>query len=203
MTKMAMIEYFLILRPLSLTCSVIATIVTAAVVANGEREIFFSFRFFRALMMAISIQLGANLTNTYYDFLNGVDTVNDKQKEYRVDNGLATGAVSIRGIQALMYFLYAIGLLCIFPVFLTTDNPFISIIFAFGIFLAYFYTASLHGFGGLKYLALGDVIIFLCFGPLLMQGVSIILKDSMDTQLYIYSVPLGFCLLYTSPSPRD
>lgn len=61
-------------------------------------------------------------------------------------------------------------------------------IFISGMLLAFFYTATPVG---LKYKALGDVTIFLCFGPLLMQCVSILLIGGTDNNLYLYSIPIG------------
>jgi len=54
--------------------------------------------------------------------------------------------------------------------------------------LAYFYTAKPVG---LKYIALGDITIFLCFGPLLMQATSLVLTGMANTRLNVFSIPLG------------
>ena len=65
-----LMEYVLATRPWSFTCGFIPVMITAAVVGSS----FLSVNFFRAAIMAIAVQAGANLTNTYYDFINGVDT---------------------------------------------------------------------------------------------------------------------------------
>ena len=52
--------------------------------------------------------------------------------------------------------------------------------------LSFLYTANPVG---LKYRMLGDLTVFVCFGPLLMQCTSLILTGRMDERLYLYSVP--------------
>lgn len=181
-------DYLDILRPLSLTCSVMATLITTAVV---DYQAFFTLRFGFALIMAISVQLAANLTNTFFDYKNGIDIVDERQKEYRLDRGLANGIISENILIILMVVFYSIAILCIIPFIISTSNNRLLIIFSVGILLAFFYTANPLGFGGLKYKALGDITIFTCFGPLLMQCISIMLTDSIRDELYIFSVPIG------------
>jgi len=43
----------------------------------------------------------------------------------------------------------------------------------------------------LKYRALGDVTIMLCFGPIIMQACSVVLTGKMDPSLYAYAVPVA------------
>merc|ERR1740138_97156 len=43
----------------------------------------------------------------------------------------------------------------------------------------------------LKYRALGDIVIMLCFGPILMQACCIVLIDKVDPMLYAYSIPVA------------
>lgn len=188
-----LLSYMAVLRPLSLTCGVMATLITTAVVTEpvAHSIAFTSTRFILAMGMAVSVQLGANLTNTYFDFKNGVDVVDKRQLQYRLDKGLANGQVSEKSVFWLMILFYSIGIGCASPFLLTAKSSALPLIFGFGLALAFFYTANPLGVGGLKYVALGDVTIFLCFGPLLMQCVSIILTGEMNEDLYIYTIPMG------------
>ena len=38
---------------------------------------------------------------------------------------------------------------------------------------------------------MGDITIFVCFGPLLMQGTSLFLTSNTNSLLHIYSLPIG------------
>ena len=53
-----------------------------------------------------------------------------------------------------------------------------------------FYTFNIFS---IKYLGrgFGEMAIFLCFGPLLMEGVSVILTGDYDFDIFIMSLPIG------------
>jgi 1,4-dihydroxy-2-naphthoate octaprenyltransferase len=46
---------------------------------------FFSLHVLQAFIFGICVQAGANLTNTYYDFINGNDTKDDSGDRALVD----------------------------------------------------------------------------------------------------------------------
>ena len=64
-------EYVIATRPWSFTAAAIPILVTGAVVAPS---MILSTNFLRCLVMGITVQAGANLTNTYFDYVNGFDT---------------------------------------------------------------------------------------------------------------------------------
>jgi 1,4-dihydroxy-2-naphthoate octaprenyltransferase len=121
-----------------------------------------------------------------------VDVVDDKQLKYRLDKALANGKVSQTSIFVLMIIFYAIGIMSIWPLLLAHANTTMLYIFAVGLFLAFFYTANPIG---LKYKALGDITIFLCFGPLLMQCISMMLTGRVNQELFLYTIPIGECIM--------
>lgn len=174
-------EYFIASRPYTFTASIIPIMVTTAVVGGS----FQSLDFFRTVAMGISVQSAANLSNTYFDFVNGVDT----KAMASGDKGLVDARnITSTGVLILSMICYLTGLITVLPVFLQRTDVMLPSIFFTGIALAFFYTATPVG---LKYKALGDITIYLCFGPLLMQGSSIMLTGEIDPLLYIYSIPIG------------
>jgi|Dee2metaT_26_FD_contig_31_3239578_length_1031_multi_8_in_0_out_0_1 1,4-dihydroxy-2-naphthoate octaprenyltransferase len=178
-----MTSYIIATRPWSFTAAAIPILLTAAV----TRTPILSLEVLQALAVGIFVQAGANLTNTYYDFINGIDT-----KDNPADSSIVEGKVSKRAVFFLSYLCYAAGIFLASPVLIKTDlNDRMIVIFAVGLILAYFYTAKPVG---LKYMALGDITIFLCFGPLLMQFTSLLLTGDINKNIYVYSVPIG---LYT------
>jgi 1,4-dihydroxy-2-naphthoate octaprenyltransferase len=172
-------EYFLATRPWSFTAALVPILVTAAVLGAP----IISMPFFRSLAIGVTIQAAANLTNTYYDYINGVDTLMNTGEKT-----LCAKKVSTAGLLTLMISCYIIGTLAVLPVLLETTGRELMVIFAAGVFLAFFYTANPIG---LKYCALGDITIFLCFGPLLMQCTAIILTGKTHSSLHLYSIPIG------------
>jgi len=189
-----MLQYALATRPWSFTAAAVPILVTAAVTTAP----LLSINFFRAMSLGVTVQAGANLTNTYYDFVNGVDT-----KETVAcgsgDKTLVDKKMSTTGVVLLSVFFYLCAIGCIIP---SLNVEHTLGIFAVGMTLAFFYTAKPIG---LKYKALGDVTIFICFGPLLMQCTSLLLTGTLNDRLYLYSVPIGLlteCILHANNS-RD
>ena len=173
-------EYVLAMRPWSFTAAIVPVAVTTAVVGGSFR----SPVFLRAMAMGICIQAGANLTNTYFDFLNGIDNRDTNNGE----KTLVDRKVSPLGVIALSILCYTLGVGVILPVLLAKYDIQLLFIVALGVLLAFFYTANPVG---LKYKALGDITIFLCFGPLLMQCTSMLLTGSIHQDIYLYSIPIG------------
>lgn len=175
------LEYFIACRPYTFTASIIPIMVTTAVVGGS----FQSLEFWRTIAMGISVQSAANLSNTYFDFVNGVDT----KAMVSGDKGLVNARnISSIGVLHLSVMCYLVGLATVLPVFLERSDMMLPIIFFTGIALAFFYTATPVG---LKYKALGDITVYVCFGPLLMQGSSIMLTGKIDPSLFLYSIPAG------------
>lgn len=166
-------------RPWSFTAAIIPVIITAAL----SRPSFHFQNLCVAIVMGIFIQAGANLTNTYYDYVNKIDTDDYGERT------LFEGSLSPTFLVGMSTVCYAIATLSVLSVVeFTSDGQLITIFFV-GILLAFFYTADPVG---LKYHALGDVTVFLCFGPLLMQCTSLILIGKQSWDLNIYSIPIGF-----------
>ena len=176
------IEYLAATRAYSFTASLIPILLTAAVSESSFRSI----AFVRALTMGIAVQSGANLSNTYFDFQNGVDT-----KETKSGDKALVDARHITATGTLIFslFCYVLGFFAVLPALIEhADDTHLRWIFLLGILLAFFYTANPFA---LKYMALGDITIYVCFGPLLMQGTCIMMTGSMNPLLYLYSIPVG------------
>lgn len=175
-----LVELIIASRPWSFTAAIVPVVVTAAVVGAS----FTSTTFFRTLIMAVCVQAGANLTNTYFDYVNGVDNKDSVNGEKTLVE---------KKIEPLLLFstslvFFAISLFSVLPNLMAANSNELIIIFISGILLSYFYTAKPVG---LKYFALGDITIFICFGPLLMECASIMLVGSTNSSLLVYSVPVG------------
>lgn len=172
-------EVVLAVRPWSLTAAVIPVLVTAA--ATGSSLL--SGECAKVLMMGVAVQCGANLTNTYYDFINGVDGKNTGERTL-VERKLHPNTVLLLSI---LFFLLGTGVVFM-DLVANVESTKLMLVFVLGLVLSYFYTAQPVG---LKYIALGDITIFLCFGPLLMQCTSLILTGQTTREVYYLCVPIG------------
>jgi len=128
----------------------------------------------------------ANLCNTYFDFRNGVD------KETADDRALVDGTVSQDGVLRLSLALFGLAgvMLARFTYIVGAHYMYLALP---GMLLALFYTADPFS---LKSRGLGDVVIFLCFGPLLMLAVHLsIVSAAVSTYsaslVVALSVPVG------------
>ena len=139
----------------------------------------------RALIMGITIQAGANLMNSYFDYMNGVDS---KDSATLGDRSLVDKKITPTVAIVLSVILFMVGVGVVIPLLMKSQqSDFIAIILS-GLLLAVFYTATPVG---LKYYALGDITIFLCFGPLLMQATCIMITGKSNYDLNYYSVPVS------------
>lgn len=66
-------KYIIATRPWSFTATVIPVLITAAIISREGGQKVVLQDVLRVLFIIISVHAGANLTNTYYDFVNGVD----------------------------------------------------------------------------------------------------------------------------------
>lgn len=97
--------------------------------------------------------------NSYYDFLNGVDQRATSEDRTLVDSILKPSDVMTMGCVA--YLLSLVGF-ALSSALSSTPIPLLAILFFGGLSGSFLYTG---GFG-FKYLALGEVVVALCFGPL-------------------------------------
>ena len=74
-------NYIIATRPWSFTASVIPILIASALLYKTHPSQIEAIEVLRVLMIIVFVQAGANLTNTYYDFVSGVDnkkTIGDR-----------------------------------------------------------------------------------------------------------------------------
>ena len=161
--------------------------------------------------------LFSNLYNDYYDVSDGTDEANTEYFNAGMNSSVLKGAqlsggsraielglITLKGTKSLANRMFIFGLIVALGILYvsymntgSTSNAINSIIIAsIGVFIGYFYTAkpiklsSLYG--------LGELSIFLAFGPLLTLGAgfaisidTIILYSEEFYNLIILGIPLG------------
>eukprot|EP00040_Diaphanoeca_grandis_P020151 m.107134 g.107134 ORF g.107134 m.107134 type:complete len:473 (+) comp27771_c0_seq4:279-1697(+) len=170
------------LRPWSFPASITPIAVTAALL--HERTSLFSMNLLYTFFTVIFFHATANLFNTYYDFVSGVDT-----KELADDRGLVDNTVSPATVWKLACGCGASGLVSGFMLATSVENSTtIWCILIPTLLLCWMYTAHTSN---LKGRGLGEITVFLLFGPMLMATVSLALIEEVPSVVYGYSVPLG------------
>jgi 1,4-dihydroxy-2-naphthoate polyprenyltransferase len=133
-----------------------------------------------------------NLLNDFTDFSRGVDKDNYFRTQYGV-HPLVQNFWTKR--QQLTWFLVS-GVLAfssgVYALFYTGFSPFVIGLFAFGALALLFYTWPL------KYLGLGELAIFLIWGPILVAGVYIVLMGGNTGNIWnvaLAGVPFGLSVV--------
>jgi 1,4-dihydroxy-2-naphthoate octaprenyltransferase len=154
-----------------------------------------TFHFLPWLIVTLGLFLahGANnLLNDYIDFRRGVDRPPYFRTQYGV-HPLVQGFWTPRqqlvwfGVTGALAFLSGV-----FALMYTNFSPAVIVLFAFGSVVILLYTWPL------KSLALGELLIFLIWGPVMTAGVYVVLAGGAWTvaawQAALAGVPFGLCV---------
>ncbi|TMI89720.1 MAG: 1,4-dihydroxy-2-naphthoate octaprenyltransferase [Bacillati bacterium ANGP1] len=171
-------------RPFSFTASIVPVLLGSAIAS--AQGMFTPGLLALALLGAVGIQGAANLFSDYFDYRGGYDTPESFGGSGVLVRGiLQPSEVFLAGL-ALMAASVAIGL------YLTairgTPILLLGILGAFG---AYFYSGRPIAY---KYHALGDLAIFLLFGPLMALGAYYVQARVVELVPMLYALPVG-CLV--------
>ena len=186
------------LRAFSFPVSVLPVLVVTALVrppAQWHWDILIA-----SMLGAALLHAAGNLFNDYFDFLSGVDRKLEDD-ENRPGRFLVRGELTPKDIlaEAIIFLLLA----------LPVGGYLIA---RCGLSLLWFAVAA--GFGlycytgpplKLKYRALGEPLIFLVFGPLLMLGAGFAQTGSLQWNVLLLSIPVGLATtaILTANNIRD
>eukprot|EP01113_Clastostelium_recurvatum_P033710 TRINITY_DN4489_c0_g1_i1.p1 TRINITY_DN4489_c0_g1~~TRINITY_DN4489_c0_g1_i1.p1 ORF type:complete len:311 (-),score=51.76 TRINITY_DN4489_c0_g1_i1:10-942(-) len=193
-------DYIIATRPWSFTASIGITLVASAISYNSVPRYYF-VDFILVLLGALFIHIAGNLINTYYDFKTGLDKKATADDRTLVDNMIKPGQVKNMAILSLVC---AVIIGAYFTLAMPTPTQAwgLFIRLAIGSLLTIFYTATPVS---LKYKGLGDVAIFICFGPLLVESVFYIhnnlyrtLPNNINISFYsdvaLFSIPTAILI---------
>ena len=180
---LAIHSYLIALRPWSFTISLppVALGCCLAYKTNAEFDITI---FFMVCFIALCVHAAGNLVNTYYDYNKGVDTQCVSDDRTLVDNIIGQSDVVSMGAAA-----YFLG--CIAFTVLVYISParmeLLALVYFGGLSGSFLYTGGL----GLKYIALGDLVVFLIFGPVTVLFAFVAQTGSLSWIPLLYAVPLA------------
>ncbi len=170
-------------RPFSFTASVVPAIVAAAWIGwRGEAATWALLPL--VVLCSLLFHAGTNCISDYYDFVRGVDRPGTKGSSGVLLEGLMQ-PVQVRN-AGLLYFALGVALGL---VFVAARGPVMLAIGAAGLAGGYFYCGGPRGY---KYVALGDVFVFLLMGPLMVLGGYVALTGRVDAGPAWVAVPVGF-----------
>lgn len=134
------------------------------------------------LLTALLLQIGTNLANDYYDFKKGADT------QERVGPTRVTQAGLIPPGQVKAAFIGVFALAALASIYLVTRGGWpIAVLAGLAILSGIFYTAGRHPLG---YMGLGDLLVFIFFGPVAVAGT-----------YYVQSLELNSAIIFAGVAP--
>jgi len=166
-------------RPKTLAAG-IAPVIIANALAYPEISVI---TLFFTLLTALSIQIGTNYANDYFDCLKGADTP-DRKGPRRIT---AAGLVSHSSMKLAVFLTFSTtALLSSYLIF--QGGPIFGLLTTLAILLGIGYTA---GPFPLAYLGLGDLFVFLFFGPVATLGAYYLQSHSWDLTVAILGLAPG------------
>ncbi|HEY3369270.1 MAG TPA: prenyltransferase [Prolixibacteraceae bacterium] len=150
------------------------------------RDGVFSFWPWLVVTLGLFIAHGTNnLLNDYTDYSRGIDKDNYFRTQYGVHplvQGFWTKSQQLQWFFVSGVIAFISG---IFALWYTHLNPTVIGLFAFGSLILLFYTWPM------KYWALGELAIFLIWGPIMVAGVYLVLSGQWNWMVALAGIPFG------------
>lgn len=177
-------NWFLASRPWSFSMTAISVTVGGSIAAADGP--FYWGLFFLSIGGAVLLHAATNLINDYYDVKSGVDTIEVSTAQYR-PHPLVEGKIQPRSVLAAAYLLFAVATVIGFWLAATRGWPLLAI-GVVGILASLTYTAPPVSY---KYVALGEVSVFLMWGPLMVEGAYFVQRQAFSKEALWISIPFG------------
>lgn len=168
-------------RPKTLPVGLAPVLVGTALA--GTADVFEPLRFAAALLGALFIQVGANLSNDYSDARRGADA-EDRLGPVRVTAG---GLVPPRQVLLATYVTFGLAMLC--GVYLIAVAGWeLLLVGAASIVAGVLYTGGPRPYG---YEGLGELFVFLFFGIVAVAGSFFVQTETLVWEAFALAVPVG------------
>lgn len=176
--------WLLATRPWSFTMTAISVGVGGALAALDGA--FALGLFFVTLLGAVFVHGATNLINDYFDYQSGVDRPGAPTTLYR-PHPVVQGLIAPKAVLAVSGVLY--GLAGAIGLYLIWLKGLAVLWFVLGGALAsLFYTADPFKY---KYFALGELAVFLMWGPVIVGGTYFVQKSALSAEAMLISIPFG------------
>lgn len=180
---MSLKTWFIATRPWSLVMTFVSSCLAGILAySSGSFEPAIFLVNMAGLMIA---HMASNMTNDYYDVKHGVD-VDAPTSKYR-PHPLLLGKIDSETYKRAVTILYLIGIAI--AVFLAWVRGLLVLVFAgLGLLFSVFYTADPIRY---KYRSVGELAVFLVWGPLMVGGSYYVLTGELAIGPILASTPIG------------
>ncbi|MCX7908444.1 MAG: 1,4-dihydroxy-2-naphthoate octaprenyltransferase [Ignavibacteria bacterium] len=174
-------------RPFSFTASIIPVLLATAFayVHNPTNIVWWLFPI--TLLAAVLFHIGANMVSDYYDYKFGVDA----EDTYGGSGVLVEKLLKPKQVLTGGLFSFSIGFI-LGLIIVAVRGYEVLLMGLGGLACGLFYTLTRKGW---KYIALGDLAVFIAFGPLLVIGSYFSLTGTYDLDTFLISLPIGFLVV--------
>lgn len=169
------------IRIFSFTASIIPILVGSAL-ALVENE-FDLLLFVVMLLASVSCHAGANLANDYFDHRKGIDTAESLGPSKVIQQGLLTPEQVKRGMVVAFGIATALGLVIVAQ----TGWEIFALALA-SLAAAFLYTGGPKPLG---YIALGELVVLIFMGPVMIVGAYYVLADDVTVTSLLVSLPIA------------
>jgi 1,4-dihydroxy-2-naphthoate polyprenyltransferase len=177
-------KYFIATRPWSFTMSLISVSVGTLLAAQAGPM---SWPWYILTALGITVfHAAANVINDYFDTRYQIDQQDSPTAKYRpqpILSGMLTPRQLLGEAVVLFAVTFVIGMTA--AVFLSWHILWIGVV---GFLTSVYYTASPVKF---KYRALGELAVFLIWGPLMVEGAYAVQRQALSGKAFIISIPFG------------
>ena len=177
-------KYIIATRPWSFTMSLISVSVGTLLAAQAGP---ISWAWYLLVALGITVfHAAANVINDYFDTRYQIDQQDSPTAKYRpqpILSGMLTPRQLLGEAVVLFAVTFVIGMTA--SVFLSWHILWIGVV---GFLTSVYYTASPVKF---KYRALGELAVFLIWGPFMVEGAYAVQRQALSGRALIISIPFG------------
>lgn len=177
-------QYVIATRPWSFTMSLISVSV-GTLLAAQEGPVSWAWYLLTAVGITV-FHAAANVTNDYFDTRYQIDQEDSPTAKYRpqpILSGMLTPRQLLGEAIVLFALTFVIGMTM--AVVLSWHVLWIGVV---GFLTSVYYTAGPVKF---KYRALGELAVFLIWGPLMIEGAFAVQRQALSGKAFIISIPFG------------
>lgn len=172
-------------RPKTLPAAAAPVIVGSAIAFQDGK--FHLIPALATLLAALLLQIGANVSNDYYDFHKGADT------EHRLGPIRVTSAGLLKPAEVYLGMWVVFGLAALLGIYLAIVGGWpVMLMGIAAIAGAILYTAGPISYG---YKGLGEIFVFIFFGLVAECGTYFILAGALTPQAIWSSIPMGLLIV--------